>query len=42
MVMPEFHFGKELRSGTAPSKAEMGQRVKEAIDCFLHGYGSNR
>jgi AcrR family transcriptional regulator len=41
MVIPEFHFGMELRSRPAPTKAEMRQRVKEAIDCFLHGYGSN-
>jgi TetR/AcrR family transcriptional repressor of mexJK operon len=40
LVIPEFHFGMELRSRPAPTRAEMRQRVKEAIDCFLHGYGS--
>jgi AcrR family transcriptional regulator len=40
LVVPEFHFAMELRSRPAPTKAEMRQRVKEAIDCFLHGYGS--
>jgi AcrR family transcriptional regulator len=39
LVIPEFHFGMELRSRPAPTKAEMRQRVKEAIECFLHGYG---
>jgi AcrR family transcriptional regulator len=42
LVIPEFHFGMELRSRPAPTKAEMRQRVKEAIDCFLHGYGASR
>jgi len=41
LVIPEFHFGMELRSRPAPTKAEMRQRVKEAIDCFLHGYGTS-
>ncbi len=41
LVIPEFHFGMELRSRPAPTKAEMRQRVKEAIDCFLHGYGAS-
>jgi AcrR family transcriptional regulator len=41
LVIPEFHFGMNLRSRPAPTKAEMRQRVKEAIDCFLHGYGSS-
>jgi AcrR family transcriptional regulator len=40
LVIPEFHFGMELRSRPAPTKAEMRQRVKEAIECFLHGYAS--
>jgi len=40
LVIPQFHFAMELRSTPAPTKAEMRQRVKEAIDCFLHGYGS--
>ena len=40
LVIPEFHFGMELRSRPAPTKVEMRQRVKEAIDCFLHGYAS--
>jgi AcrR family transcriptional regulator len=39
LVIPEFLFGMNLRSRPAPTKAEMRQRVKEAIDCFLHGYG---
>jgi AcrR family transcriptional regulator len=42
LVIPEFHFGMELRSRPAPTKAEMRQRVREAIDCFLYGYGSSR
>jgi AcrR family transcriptional regulator len=42
LVIPEFHFGMELRSRPAPTKAEMRQRVKEAIDCFLYGYGPSR
>ncbi len=41
MVIPEFHFGMELRSRPAPTKTEMRQRVREAIDCFLHGYSSS-
>ena len=41
LVIPEFHFGMNLRSRPEPTKAEMRQRVKEAIDCFLHGYGSS-
>jgi AcrR family transcriptional regulator len=41
LVIPEFHFGMNLRSRPAPTKGETRQRVKEAIDCFLHGYGSN-
>jgi AcrR family transcriptional regulator len=40
LVIPEFHFGMNLRSRPAPTKEETRQRVKEAIDCFLHGYGS--
>ncbi len=40
LVIPEFLFGMELRSNPAPTKAEMRRRVKEAIDCFLHGYVS--
>lgn len=39
LVVPEFMFGVNLHSRPAPTKAEMQQRVKEAIDCFLHGYG---
>ncbi len=39
LVIPEFHFGMNLRSRPAPTKEEMQQRVKEAIDCFLNGYG---
>ena len=41
LVIPEFLFGMNLRSKPVPTKTEMRQRVKEAIDCFLHGYGSN-
>jgi AcrR family transcriptional regulator len=41
LVIPEFLFGINLNSRPAPTKAEMRQRVKEGIDCFLHGYGSN-
>jgi AcrR family transcriptional regulator len=41
LVVPEFLFGMNLRSIPTPTKAEMRQRVKEAIDCFLHGYGSS-
>jgi hypothetical protein len=41
LVIPEFLFGMNLRSRPAPTKPEMRQRVKEAIDCFLHGYGSH-
>jgi AcrR family transcriptional regulator len=40
LVVPEFMFGVNVRSKPAPTKAEIRQRVKEAIDCFLHGYGS--
>jgi AcrR family transcriptional regulator len=40
LVIPEFHFGMNLRSSPAPTSVEMRQRVKEAIDCFLHGYGA--
>jgi len=40
LVIPEFLFGMNLRSRPAPTKAEMRQRVKEAIDCFLRGYGT--
>ncbi len=40
LVIPEFHFAMELRYRPAPTKTEMRQRVKEAIDCFLHGYAS--
>ncbi len=40
LVIPEFHFGMELHSRPAPTKAAMRQRVKEATDCFLRGYGS--
>jgi AcrR family transcriptional regulator len=42
MVAHEFLFRMNLYSRPAPTKAEMRQRVKEAIDCFLHGYGSHR
>ncbi len=41
LVVPEFMFGVNIRSTPAPTSAEMRQRVKEAIDCFLHGYGSD-
>jgi AcrR family transcriptional regulator len=41
LVIPEFHFGMNLRSRSAPTKPELRQRVREAIDCFLHGYGSS-
>jgi AcrR family transcriptional regulator len=41
LVVPEFLFGMNLNFRSAPTEAEMRQRVKEAIDCFLHGYGSN-
>ncbi len=41
LVIAEFHFEIELLSKPAPTKAEMRQRVKEAIDCFLHGYSLN-
>jgi hypothetical protein len=40
-VVPEFLFGMNLGSISAPTKSRMRQRVKEAIDCFLHGYRSN-
>jgi AcrR family transcriptional regulator len=40
LVIPEFLFGMNLGSISAPTKSEMRQRVKEAIDCFLNGYGS--
>jgi AcrR family transcriptional regulator len=42
LVAHEFLFRMNLHSIPAPTKAEMRQRVKEAIDCFLHGYGSHR
>ena len=42
LVAHEFLFRVNLRSIPAPTKAEIRQWVKEAIDCFLHGYGSNR
>ncbi len=41
LVVPEFLFRMNLNSLSAPTKAEMRRRVKEAIDCFLHGYGIN-
>jgi AcrR family transcriptional regulator len=41
LVAHEFLFRMNLHSIPAPTKAEMRQRVKEAIDCFLHGYGSD-
>jgi len=41
LVAHEFLFRMNLHSLPAPTKAEMRQRVEEAIDCFLHGYGSN-
>jgi len=41
LVAHEFLFRMNLLSMPAPTKAEMRQRVKEAIDCFLHGYGSS-
>ena len=40
LVIPEFLFRMNLQSRPAPTKAEMRQRVKEAIDCFLYGYGA--
>ena len=40
LVLPELMMGINLRSRPAPTKAEIRQRVKEAIDCFMHGYGS--
>jgi len=42
LIVPEFMMGVNIRNRPTPSKAEIRQRVKEAIDCFLHGYGSNR
>jgi AcrR family transcriptional regulator len=42
LVVPEFLFGINLNLRPSPTKAEMRQRVKDAIDCFLHGYGSKR
>ena len=39
LVIPEFLFHMNLHSRPEPTKAETRQRVKEAIDCFLHGYG---
>jgi AcrR family transcriptional regulator len=41
LVTHEFLFRMNLHSIPAPTKAEIRQRVKEAIDCFLHGYGSH-
>jgi AcrR family transcriptional regulator len=40
LVVPEFLFGMNLDSRPAPTKAEMRQRVEEAVDCFLHGYSA--
>jgi TetR/AcrR family transcriptional repressor of mexJK operon len=42
LVALEFLFRMNLHSIPAPTKAEIRQRVREAIDCFLHGYGSDR
>jgi AcrR family transcriptional regulator len=39
LVIPEFLFGVDLRSNRPPTKPQIRQRVQEAIDCFLHGYG---
>jgi AcrR family transcriptional regulator len=39
LVAHEFLFRMNLLSMPAPTKAEMRQRVREAIDCFLRGYG---
>jgi AcrR family transcriptional regulator len=41
LVVPELMMGMHIRNRPTPTKAEIRQRVKEAIDCFLHGYGSN-
>jgi TetR/AcrR family transcriptional repressor of mexJK operon len=41
LVVPELMMGVNLRNRPTPTKAEIRQRVKEAIDCFLHGYSSN-
>jgi len=42
LVAHDFLFRMNLHAMPAPTKAEMRQRVKEAIDCFLYGYGLHR
>jgi len=42
MVAHEFLLRMNLYSLPPPTKAEMRRRVKEAIGCFLHGYGAGR
>jgi TetR/AcrR family transcriptional regulator, mexJK operon transcriptional repressor len=41
LVAAEMTMGETLSFRPIPTKAEMRQRVAEAIECFLHGYGSN-
>ncbi len=40
LVILGFLLDMNLHSRPAPAKAEIRQRAKKAIDCFLHGYGS--
>jgi TetR/AcrR family transcriptional regulator, mexJK operon transcriptional repressor len=38
LVAAEMIFAATRCGRPKPSKAQIRQRVKEAIDCFLHGY----
>jgi AcrR family transcriptional regulator len=41
LVVAELMLGVNILNRPTPTRAEIRRRVKEAIDCFLHGYGSN-
>ena len=41
LVAADVLLGSAISARAAPSKAEMKKLVKEAVDCFLHGYHSS-
>ncbi len=42
LVAAEMIIKANLSGEGSPSKAAIRQRVKEAVECFLHGYAGNR
>jgi hypothetical protein len=40
LVAADMTIEASVHSMPKPTTSEMRQRVKEALDCFLHGYGA--